>query len=126
LTANESFNGDFYVKNVLPIVNRDGKRLIGDNFTFQQDGSICDMAYISMAYMAKRIKKQIYSSQKLGIELFNIFEYIQTYSLFPKSSLYFIQTFDYSIYLNIFKLIHFIQKSILKNYSDIQIFNNSI
>jgi len=49
--------------------------------------------------MAKQIKKQIYSFQKLGIELFNIFEYIQTYSQFPKSSLNFIQTFDYSIYI---------------------------
>jgi hypothetical protein len=58
LTANESFNGDFYVKNVLPIVNRDGRRLIGDNLTFQQDGAICDMAYISMASMAKRIKNR--------------------------------------------------------------------
>ena len=30
---------------------------------------------LAFTYMAKRIKKQIYSFQKLGIELFNIFEY---------------------------------------------------
>jgi len=53
--------------------------------------------------MAKRIKKHIYSFKKVGIELFNIFEYIQTYSQFPKRSLYFIQIFNYSIYLNIFE-----------------------
>ena len=32
-----SFNADFYIKNVLPIVNRDENRLIGPKFTFQQD-----------------------------------------------------------------------------------------
>ena len=53
LPANESFNGDFYVKNVLPIVNRDGRRLIGDNFTFQQDGATCHTADISMATIEK-------------------------------------------------------------------------
>jgi hypothetical protein len=52
---------------------------------------------LAFTYMAKRIKKQIYSFHNLGVELFNIFEYIQTYSQFPKSSLYFILTFDYSI-----------------------------
>ena len=36
-----SFNSDFYIKNVLPIVSRDGKRLIGTNFIFQQDGASC-------------------------------------------------------------------------------------
>ena len=77
--------------------------------------------------MAKRIKKQIYSFQKLGIELFNIFEYIQTYSQFPKSffTLYLdIHIFNYSIQLNIFNLIHFIQKSVPELYSVIHIFNN--
>ena len=34
-----SFNADFYIINVLPIVNRDGNRLIGPNFTFQEDGA---------------------------------------------------------------------------------------
>jgi len=48
-------------------------------------------------------KKQIYSFQKVGIELFNEFEYIQTYSQFPKSSFYFIQIFNNSIHLNIFR-----------------------
>jgi len=38
--------------------------------------------------MAKRIKKQKYSFQKVNIESFNIFEYIQTYSQFAKSSLF--------------------------------------
>jgi hypothetical protein len=49
LPANESINGDFYSKNVLPVVNRDGRKLIGDNFTFQQDGATCHTAHISMA-----------------------------------------------------------------------------
>jgi len=88
--------------------------------------------------MAKRIKKQIYSFQKLAIELFNIFEYIQTYSLYSKKvSFRIIQIFRYSdiqlfnnsIQLNIFRLIHFIQKKYpleLFRYSDIQIFSYSV
>jgi len=52
--------------------------------------------------MAKRIKKQIYSFQKLGIELFNIFEYIQTYSFYSKrGSLRIIQIFNKIIHLNV-------------------------
>ena len=34
-----SFDADFYIENVLPILNRDGNRLIGSNFTYQQDGA---------------------------------------------------------------------------------------
>jgi len=33
------FDADFYIEKVFPIVNRDGNRLIGPNFTFQQDGA---------------------------------------------------------------------------------------
>jgi len=57
--------------------------------------------------MAKQIKKQIYSFQKLGIELLDVFEYIQTYSQFPKSSLYSIQTFEYSLKTGVQILIKF-------------------
>ena len=53
LPSNESFNGDFYVKNVLPFVNRDGRKLTGDNFTFQQDGASFHTADISMATIEK-------------------------------------------------------------------------
>ncbi len=38
---------------MLPIVNRDGRRLIGDNFTFQQDGVTCHTADTSMATIEK-------------------------------------------------------------------------
>ena len=34
-----SFDADFYIENVLPIVKKDGNRLIGLDFTFQQDGA---------------------------------------------------------------------------------------
>ena len=34
-----SFDAAFYIKNVLPIVKRDGNKLIGADFTFQQDGA---------------------------------------------------------------------------------------
>jgi len=34
-----SFDADFYIENVLTIVKRDGSRLIGPDFTFQQDGA---------------------------------------------------------------------------------------
>jgi len=53
LPANESIEGDFYIKNVLPIVNRDGRKLIGENFTFQQDSATCHTADISMATIEK-------------------------------------------------------------------------
>ena len=32
-------DADFYIENVLTVVKRDGNRLIGTNFTFQQDGA---------------------------------------------------------------------------------------
>ena len=34
-----SFDAAYYIKNVLPIVKRDGNRLIGPDFTFQPDGT---------------------------------------------------------------------------------------
>ena len=34
-----SFDADFYIENVLPIVKKDGNRLIGPDFTFQRDGA---------------------------------------------------------------------------------------
>lgn len=37
LPPKTSFDSIFYIKNVLPIVNRDGKILIGTDFVFQQD-----------------------------------------------------------------------------------------
>ena len=36
---NTSFDAPFYIKNVLPIVKREGNRLIGPDFTFQRDSS---------------------------------------------------------------------------------------
>lgn len=41
LPPKTSFNSDFYSKEVLPIVKRDGTRLIGPKFIFQQDGASC-------------------------------------------------------------------------------------
>ncbi len=34
-----TFDSNFYVENVIPIVKRDGIKLIGENFIFQQDGA---------------------------------------------------------------------------------------
>jgi hypothetical protein len=39
LPQKTSFDADFYIANVLPIVKKDGNRLIGPDFTFQQDGA---------------------------------------------------------------------------------------
>ena len=39
LPQKTTFDSDFYVEKVLPIVNRDGIQLIGENFIFQQDGA---------------------------------------------------------------------------------------
>ena len=39
LPQKTSFDAAFYIKNVLPIVKRDGNRLIGPHFTFQQEGA---------------------------------------------------------------------------------------
>ena len=39
LPQKTSFDSDFYVEKVLPIVKRDGIQLIGENFIFQQDGA---------------------------------------------------------------------------------------
>ena len=39
LPQKTSFDEDFYIKNILPIVKIDGNRLIGSDFTFQQDGA---------------------------------------------------------------------------------------
>ena len=39
LPQKTTFNAEFYIENVLPIVKRDGNKLIGPNFTFQQDGA---------------------------------------------------------------------------------------
>ena len=39
LPQKTTFDSDFYVENVLPIVKRDGIKLIGENFIFQQDGA---------------------------------------------------------------------------------------
>ena len=39
LPQKSSFDAVFYVKNVLPIVKRDGNILIGSDCTFQQDGA---------------------------------------------------------------------------------------
>ena len=39
LTYKKTLDSKFYCKNVLPIVKRNGNALIGNNFTFQQDGA---------------------------------------------------------------------------------------
>jgi len=39
LPQKTTFDSDFYVEKVLPIVKRDGIQLIGENFIFQQDGA---------------------------------------------------------------------------------------
>ena len=41
LPPKKSFNSDFYIESVLPIVSSYGTRLIGTNFVFQQDGASC-------------------------------------------------------------------------------------
>ena len=41
LAKDTSFNSDFYISKVLPIAKRDGTRLIGDDFLYQQNGATC-------------------------------------------------------------------------------------
>jgi transposase len=48
LPPKQTFTANFYVENVLPIVNREGRKLIGDNFTFQQDGATSHTAEITI------------------------------------------------------------------------------
>ena len=38
LPPKTSFNTDFYVSHVIPIARRDGIKLLGNDFVFQQDG----------------------------------------------------------------------------------------
>ena len=39
LPSKKSFTADFYIEEIIPIIKRDGNRLIGDDFVFQQDGA---------------------------------------------------------------------------------------
>ena len=39
LPQKTSFDANFYIQKILPIVKKDGNRLIGPDFTFQQNGS---------------------------------------------------------------------------------------
>ena len=39
LPEKTSFNSNFYIKNVLPVAQRDGMKLIGKDFVYQQDGA---------------------------------------------------------------------------------------
>ena len=39
LPSKKSFTADFYIEKIIPIIKRDGNRLIGDNFVSQQDGA---------------------------------------------------------------------------------------
>ena len=45
-----SFDSKFYIENVLPIVQRDGRKLLGD-FVYQQDGARCHTSTASCAAM---------------------------------------------------------------------------
>ena len=56
LPPKTSFDSDFYTKNVLPIVSRDGTILIRTNFIFQQDGASC--------HTSEKTKNEL---KKLGI-----------------------------------------------------------
>ena len=44
LPPKTSFNSGFYIENVLPIVKRDGLRLIGSDFFFQKDSASCHIS----------------------------------------------------------------------------------
>ena len=48
LPKDKSFDSDFYIEKVLPIVKRDGSKLIGDDFLYQQDGAPCHTSKKSM------------------------------------------------------------------------------
>lgn len=41
LPPKTSFDSDFYIQNVIPLVKREGNRLIGKDFMYQQDGATC-------------------------------------------------------------------------------------
>ena len=53
LPPKTSFNSDFYIKNVLPIVKRDGTRLIVPRFIFQQDGATCHTSEVTINELNK-------------------------------------------------------------------------
>ncbi len=48
LPAKTRFNSDFYTSKVLPVIRRDGERLLGNDLTFQQDGGGCHTSAQSM------------------------------------------------------------------------------
>ena len=48
LPPKTTYDAKFYCENVLPIVQRDGTKLIGPDFTFQQDGATCHTAKVTM------------------------------------------------------------------------------
>ena len=51
LPPKTSFDSNFYIKNVLPIVEKEGPRLIGNDFVFQQDGATCHKSGESITYI---------------------------------------------------------------------------
>ena len=46
-----SFNTDFYVPTVIPVINRECRRLMGNDFVFQQDGARCHTSKESIEEM---------------------------------------------------------------------------
>ena len=56
-TSPGPFDAAFYIKNVLPIVKRDGNRLIGPDFTFQQDGAKPHTSGTTMEAIESRVVK---------------------------------------------------------------------
>ena len=53
LPEKTSFNEDFYIKKVLPIVKREGIKLIGEDFIYQQDGAKCHTSKLSVKTIEK-------------------------------------------------------------------------
>ena len=53
LPSKKSFDSDFYIKNVLRIVKRDGTRLIEPKFIFQQDGAKCHTSEVTINELKK-------------------------------------------------------------------------
>ena len=51
LPPKTSFDSNFYIQNVIPLVKEEGDRLIGKNFMYQQDGSTCHTSEASINAM---------------------------------------------------------------------------
>ena len=63
LPPKTSFNTDFYVSHVIPIARRDGIKLLGNDFVFQQDGARCHTSNTSIETIQNLLPSFIHPNQ---------------------------------------------------------------